>query len=41
MYVPEVPISDSNICDFYQVWEMNFLAYVGMSVFDEIEVTAQ
>jgi hypothetical protein len=41
MYVPEVPISDSNVCDFYQVWEMNFLAYVGMGVFDEIEITAQ
>ncbi|CDT33897.1 conserved hypothetical protein [Vibrio coralliirubri] len=41
MYVPEVAISDSNVCDFYQVWEMNFLAYVGMRVFDEIEITAQ
>lgn len=41
MYVPEVPISDSNVCDFYQVWEMNFLAYVGTGVFDEIEVTAE
>jgi hypothetical protein len=41
MYVPEVPISDSNVSDFYQVWEMNFLSYVGMGVFDEIEITAQ
>ncbi|OZS42114.1 DUF2787 family protein [Photobacterium sanguinicancri] len=41
LYVPETPISDSNVCDFYQVWEMNFLSYISMNVFDEIKVMAE
>ncbi|ATC58455.1 DUF2787 domain-containing protein [Vibrio anguillarum] len=34
-----LPISDMSVMDFYQMWEMNFLAYVGMEAFDEIKVT--
>lgn len=41
LHMPEVPISDSNVCDFYQVWEMNFLSYIGMGVFDEIKVAGE
>lgn len=33
-----LPISDMSVMDFYQMWEMNFLAYVGMEAFDEIKV---
>ncbi|MCG7584955.1 DUF2787 family protein [Photobacterium sp. OFAV2-7] len=41
LYVPEMPITDIEVSDFYQVWEMNFTAYLGMGVFDEIKVTAE
>ncbi|MGS0677219.1 DUF2787 domain-containing protein [Shewanella sp. 125m-1] len=37
-YMRPQPISEISAMDFYQMWEMNFLAYVGMDVFDEIKV---
>ncbi|WP_340641985.1 DUF2787 domain-containing protein [Photobacterium damselae] len=41
LFMKQVPISCDDVMDFYQVWEMNFLAYVDMEVFDEIKVTAE
>ena len=41
LFMKQVPISCDDVMDFYQVWEMNFLAYVEMEVFDEIKVTAE
>ncbi|MCD9464484.1 hypothetical protein CJF25_16080 [Photobacterium phosphoreum] len=41
LYSWEEVITDSRVAEFYQVWEMNFLAYVEMEVFDEIKVTAE
>ncbi|PSW63877.1 DUF2787 domain-containing protein [Photobacterium leiognathi subsp. mandapamensis] len=41
LYSWEELITDSRVIEFYQVWEMNFLAYVEMEVFDEIKVTAE
>lgn len=37
-YMQPLPISDMSVMEFYQMWEMNFLAYVGMEAFDEIKV---
>ncbi|WP_305811689.1 DUF2787 domain-containing protein [Photobacterium leiognathi] len=41
LFMKQVLISCDDVMDFYQVWEMNFLAYVDMEVFDEIKVTAE
>ncbi|PSV56471.1 DUF2787 domain-containing protein [Photobacterium sp. GB-3] len=41
LFMKQVPISSDDVMDFYQVWEMNFLAYVDMEVFDEIKVTVE
>ena len=41
LFMKQVPISCDDVMDFYQVWEMNFLAYVEMEVFDEIKVAAE
>ncbi|MER0369793.1 DUF2787 domain-containing protein [Vibrio vulnificus] len=38
-YVPELPITSSEVMEFYSLWESNFLSYVEMDVFDEIKVT--
>ncbi len=38
-YVPELPITSSEVMEFYSMWESNFLSYIGMGVFDEIKVT--
>ncbi|HCG5526160.1 TPA: DUF2787 domain-containing protein [Vibrio parahaemolyticus] len=38
-YVPELPITSSEVMEFYSMWESNFLRYVEMGVFDEIKVT--
>ncbi|MFH4456398.1 DUF2787 family protein [Vibrio alginolyticus] len=38
-YVPELPITSSEVMEFYSIWESNFLSYVEMGVFDEIKVT--
>ncbi len=38
-YVPELPITSSEVMEFYSMWESNFLPYVEMGVFDEIKVT--
>ncbi|ELB2877487.1 DUF2787 domain-containing protein [Vibrio parahaemolyticus] len=38
-YVPELPITSSEVIEFYSMWESNFLSYVEMGVFDEIKVT--
>ena len=38
-YVPELPITSSEVMEFYSMWESNFLSYIGMDCFDEIEVT--
>ncbi|ELI5735517.1 DUF2787 domain-containing protein [Vibrio fluvialis] len=38
-YVPELPITSSDVAEFYSMWESNFLSYVEMGVFDEIKVT--
>ncbi|EGQ8107128.1 MULTISPECIES: DUF2787 family protein [Vibrio harveyi group] len=38
-YVPELPITSSEVMEFYSMWESNFLSYVEMGVFDEIKVT--
>ncbi|MFA0026910.1 DUF2787 domain-containing protein, partial [Vibrio sp. 10N.261.49.A5] len=27
------------VMEFYSMWESNFLSYIGMDCFDEIEVT--
>ncbi|CAE6891280.1 hypothetical protein ACOMICROBIO_GDFFDHBD_00915 [Vibrio sp. B1REV9] len=39
LYMPPQPISDTNVIDFYQMWELNFMTYLHMEVFDEIQVT--
>ncbi|HGF4915688.1 DUF2787 domain-containing protein [Vibrio diabolicus] len=36
-YVPELPITSSEVMEFYSMWESNFLSYVEMGVFDEIK----
>ncbi|NOH25228.1 DUF2787 family protein [Vibrio europaeus] len=28
LYIPPQPISDRNVIDFYQMWELNFMTYV-------------
>ncbi|ELM6623200.1 DUF2787 domain-containing protein [Vibrio fluvialis] len=38
-YVPDLPITSSEVMEFYSMWESNFLSYVEMGVFDEIKVT--
>ncbi len=38
-YVPELPITSSEVMEFYSMWESNLLSYVEMGVFDEIKVT--
>ncbi|WP_159739604.1 DUF2787 family protein [Vibrio atypicus] len=38
-YAPELPITSSEVMEFYSMWESNFLSYVEMCVFDEIKVT--
>ncbi|ENP8394311.1 DUF2787 domain-containing protein [Vibrio alginolyticus] len=38
-YVPELPITSSEVMELYSMWESNFLSYVEMGVFDEIKVT--
>ena len=38
-YVPELPITSSEIMEFYSMWESNFLCYIEMGVFDEIKVS--
>ena len=38
-YVPELPITSSEVMEFYSMWESNFLSYIGMDCFDEIQVT--
>ena len=38
-YMGEVPIIESSVAEFYSMWETNFLSYVGMDCFDEIEVS--
>lgn len=38
-YVPELPITSSEVMEFYSMWESNFLSYVEMGVFDEIKIT--
>ncbi len=38
-YVPELPITNSEVMEFYSMWEFNFLSYVEMGVFDEIKAT--
>jgi hypothetical protein len=40
-YVPELPITSSEVMEFYSMWESNFLSYLGMGVFDEIKITAE
>ncbi|MGY0617139.1 DUF2787 family protein [Vibrio sp. FJH11] len=39
-YVPELPITNSEVMEFYSMWESNFLSYIEMGAFDEIKVTA-
>ncbi len=38
-YVPELPITSSEVMEFYSMWESNLLSYVEMGVFDEIKIT--
>jgi hypothetical protein len=40
-YVPELPITNSEVMDFYSMWETNFLSYIGIDCFDEIQVTIE
>ncbi|MEZ9393459.1 DUF2787 domain-containing protein [Vibrio splendidus] len=40
-YVPELPITSSEVMEFYSMWETNFLSYIGMDCFDEIKVTVE
>ncbi|WP_217521516.1 DUF2787 domain-containing protein [Vibrio metschnikovii] len=40
-YVQKLPITNSEVMEFYSIWESNFLSYVEMGVFDEIKVTAE
>lgn len=37
-YVAELPITSSEVMEFYSMWESNFLSYIGMDCFDEIKV---
>ncbi|WP_236688716.1 DUF2787 domain-containing protein [Vibrio renipiscarius] len=39
LYMPPQPISDTNVIDFYQMWELNFMTYLHMDVYDEITIT--
>ncbi|HCH0793146.1 DUF2787 domain-containing protein [Vibrio parahaemolyticus] len=39
LYQFEESIADERVHEFYSMWESNFLSYVEMDVFDEIEVT--
>ncbi|UPR51795.1 DUF2787 domain-containing protein [Vibrio cyclitrophicus] len=39
LYMPPQPINDTRVIDFYQMWELNFMTYLHMEVFDEIQVT--
>ncbi|WP_188010031.1 DUF2787 family protein [Vibrio parahaemolyticus] len=38
-HVPELPITSSEVMEFYSMWESNLLSYVEMGVFDEIKIT--
>ncbi|CAK1965187.1 DUF2787 domain-containing protein [Vibrio crassostreae] len=38
-YVPEQPITSSEVMEFYSMWETNFLSYIEMDCFDEIKVS--
>ena len=38
-YAPPLPLTHSDSKEFYQMWESNFLSYVDMDCFDEIQVT--
>ncbi|HDI3249966.1 TPA: DUF2787 domain-containing protein [Vibrio cholerae] len=33
-----IPMNTNDVKEFYSTWENNFLSYVGMDVFDEIEI---
>jgi hypothetical protein len=37
-YVLELPIASSEVMEFYLRWETNFLSYIGIGCFDEIQV---
>ncbi|MDF5024116.1 DUF2787 domain-containing protein [Vibrio parahaemolyticus] len=39
LYQFEESIADERVHEFYSMWETNFLSYVDMDAFDEIEVT--
>lgn len=39
LYQFEESITDERVHEFYSMWESNFLSYVEMDAFDEIEVT--
>ncbi|AIL69752.1 hypothetical protein VV93_v1c06560 [Vibrio vulnificus] len=39
LYQFEESINDERVHEFYSMWESNFLSYVEMDAFDEIEVT--
>ncbi|HBN6185421.1 TPA: DUF2787 domain-containing protein [Vibrio parahaemolyticus] len=39
LYMPPQSISDTNVIDFYQMWELNFMTYLHMDVYDEITIT--
>ncbi len=38
-YVPELPITSSEVMEFYSMWESNFLSYIEIGAFDEITVS--
>ncbi len=38
LYQFEESITDEQVHEFYSIWESNFLSYVEMDAFDEIEV---
>ena len=40
-YMGEVPIIESSVAEFYSMWEINFLSYIGMDCFDEIKVMTE
>lgn len=40
-YMGEVPITESSVAEFYSMWESNFLSYLSMDCFDEIQVMAE
>ncbi|CAE6879438.1 hypothetical protein ACOMICROBIO_NCLOACGD_00156 [Vibrio sp. B1ASS3] len=39
LYQFEESITDERVHEFYSMWELNFLSYIEMDAFDEIEVT--